>query len=297
MSKPKMYQPHIGFCQSQNNHLSQKPECMTFYQALQKDFHLNLSMVVNGNKLFTMSSATMETITTNTSVENAGIHYANLQDEPQDDMFILPDSDSHHHDDVNDNNASLMDFEYTNFAHLQLLDNLESLSKPCQAVYTNARCIEVTLLQILKELEAPLWAFKDIMDWACNAYQSGYIFMPQQTSYKAQLQTLTRWVSMEHMHPTMVEVPLPSLIPDDSITVTTFDFVSQLHSLLSDQEFNTRENLVINPDNPFTKYVAPSSVLKEALRGSWYIQAWDYMDSSTNSNFMIPIILYIDKTQ
>jgi hypothetical protein len=102
---------------------------------------------------------------------------------------------------------------------------------------------------------------------------------------------------MEHMHPTMVEVPLPSLIPDDFITVTTFDFVSQLHSLLSDQELNTWENLVINPDNPFTKYVAPSSVLKEALSGSWYIQAWDYMDSSTNSNLMIPIILYIDKTQ
>jgi hypothetical protein len=90
-----------------------------------------------------------------------------------------------------------MDFEYTNFAHLQLPDDLEMLSNPCQAVFTNARQIETTLLQILTELEAPLWAFKDIMEWACGAYQTpGYNFMPQQSSCKAQLQTLKCWVGI-----------------------------------------------------------------------------------------------------
>jgi hypothetical protein len=47
------------------------------------------------------------------------------------------------------------------------------------AVYTQARRVEVVFLRILTEMEAPLWAFKEITDWACDAYQSGYKFMPK----------------------------------------------------------------------------------------------------------------------
>jgi hypothetical protein len=69
-----------------NKHLSQKPECMTFYQALRKDFHLNLSMVVNDNKTPCMSDATTDATITNIDgycpVRNACLPNAELQDEP-----------------------------------------------------------------------------------------------------------------------------------------------------------------------------------------------------------------------
>jgi hypothetical protein len=94
--------------------------------------------------------------------------------------------------------------------------------------------VEVTLLKLFTELETPLWAFKVIMDWACDAAQSGYKFFPQQSSYKAQLDIISKWVGMEHLHPTVVTIPLPGKRNNNSISVTTFDFVSQLHSLLSD---------------------------------------------------------------
>ena len=189
------------------------------------------------------------------------------------------------------------DFEHTNFLPLQKADNVELLTNPSQAIRTNARRIEVTLLKILTELEAPLWAFNDIMDWALDAYQTGYNFMPRQSSYQSQMHTLKQWVGMEHMHPTVVDVALPGVRPDDTIPVTTFDFVSQLHSLLADAELNQLDKLVVNRANPFTQYVAPQGLLKETFSGSWYKQAWQHMESHTNCNFMIPIILYIDKTQ
>jgi hypothetical protein len=141
-------------------------------------------------------------------------------------------------------------------------------------------------------------------------HKTGYKFIPQQESYCSQLQIITKWVGMEHMTPKVVEVPLPGVRPDDFVPVTTFDFVSQLHSLLLDTELNCPANLVtINPNNPFSRYIPPDGCLKEALSGSWYNNAWDHMELHTNNNawdhmelhtncnFMIPIVLYIDKTQ
>jgi hypothetical protein len=77
-----------------DKHLSQKPECMTFYQALQKDFHLNLSMVADDNKPVPMSDATMEATITNNNVHchvlNAClVPNAELHDEPQGDTLKM----------------------------------------------------------------------------------------------------------------------------------------------------------------------------------------------------------------
>jgi hypothetical protein len=129
------------------------------------------------------------------------------------------------------------------------------------------------------------------MNWACDAAQTGCKFIC------SQLQIIIKWVGMEHMTPKVVEVPLPGVRPDDVVPVPTFDFVSQLHSLLSDTKLNYCANLVINPNNPFLRYIPPDGCLKEALSGLWYNNAWDHMELHTNCNFMIPIVFYIDKTQ
>jgi hypothetical protein len=67
---------------------------------------------------------------------------------------------------------------------------------------------------------------------------------------------------MEHMKPAVIQVPLPGVRPDNVIPVTTFDFVSQLHSLLSDNELNQLDNLVMNHNNPFARYTSPDGRLQ-----------------------------------
>jgi hypothetical protein len=137
------------------------------------------------------------------------------------------------------------------FAFYIANDDFQFLVSPTRAAATTACHVEVTLLKILTKLETPLWAFKVIMDWASNAAQSGYTFMPHQASYQSQLGTIACWVGMEQMH-TIVEIPLPGLCAEDTIEVTTFDFISQFHSLLSHQELNVPAKLVVNQHDPFT---------------------------------------------
>ena len=174
---------------------------------------------------------------------------------------------------------------------------ITSFLTPDTWVFTNARRVEIILLKLLTELEAPLWAFQEIMNWALDAYQSGYNFLPNQKSYKSQISTLEQWVGMDHMRPTQVRVALPGKRAEDTVDVTTFDFISQFHSLLSDPLLNTIDNLVVNPDDPFTQYKSPGGLLSESLSGSWYQHAWMHMETNTEWDFMIPVILYIDKTQ
>lgn len=84
------------------------------------------------------------------------------------------------------------------------------------------------------------------MEWACDAYQTGYTFLPQQKTYEAQLSNLAKWVVMEHMGPATVQVNLPGQGDNDSIDATIFNFTSQLNSLLSDPNLNKTEHLVVN---------------------------------------------------
>ena len=90
---------------------------------------------------------------------------------------------------------------------------------------------------------------------------------------------------------------LPGERENDTVDVTTFNFTSQLDLLLSGSNLNVKDNLVVNEDDPFTQYKSPNGLLNECITGSWYNHAWAHMLANTSCNFMIPIILYIDKTQ
>jgi hypothetical protein len=67
---------------------------------------------------------------------------------------------------------------------------------------------------------------------------------------------------------------------------------------LDDPVLNQDDNLVINEIDRFQKYYPHSNgQLGECLSGSWYNHAWDKMERDGICDFMIPIFLYIDKTQ
>jgi hypothetical protein len=125
----------------------------------------------------------------------------------------------------------------------------------------------------LTEIEAPLWAFKEIMDWACDAHKTGSRFVPEQKKYQSQIETVKKWVGMDHMRLEVVTVQLPGIRKDDMINGKTFDFINQFHSLLSDLELNIPTSLVVHPLDPFQQYESPDGLLHESLSGSWYKEA------------------------
>ena len=57
-------------------------------------------------------------------------------------------------------------------------------------VYCNNTKVEIELLKLLQKIGAPHYAFKLIMDWAFNAFVSGYKFSPQCNNYQHQINKL-----------------------------------------------------------------------------------------------------------
>jgi hypothetical protein len=167
-----------------------------------------------------------------------------------------------------------------------------------EIIFTDDQRIEVSLLRLCTDMDAPLWAFEHIMDWAHDAFVRDYKFIPKQGEYKSQIPHLQKWLNMKNLRPIEKEVDLPGAVSGTThrIKVTTFDFKSQVHSLLSDPVLNKAENLVFNADNPFGKYVPPDGKLGECISGSWYNAAWEHMVNNQLGDYMCPVILYIDKT-
>ena len=164
-------------------------------------------------------------------------------------------------------------------------------------VFSTNTKTETDLLHLLLELGAPLYGFQKIMKWAKAAHINQYNFMPQHETYQGQIANLYHALQSHAYQPYEQLVHLPSKDGSSDVSsVIVFDFVAQLFSLLSDPCVNTIENLVFHPNDPFGKYVPPDGRLGEMMSGEWYANAWDHMEASGTKDFLIPIILYIDKT-
>jgi hypothetical protein len=66
-------------------------------------------------------------------------------------------------------------------------------------------------------------------------------------------------------------------------------------SLFNDREVNQLKNLVINPDDPFGKYVSPDGKLNDVNSAQIYELAYDHCCTS-EKDFLALVILYMDKT-
>jgi hypothetical protein len=88
-----------------------------------------------------------------------------------------------------------------------------------------------------------------------------------------------------------------ALPPDNlMLDVTCFDFLSMLSALMNDTSLNQMSNLVVNPKDPFGKYVSPSGKLGEVNSGHWYHDAYKNLVKDSDKDFLMPIIFAMDKT-
>jgi hypothetical protein len=79
--------------------------------------------------------------------------------------------------------------------------------------------------------------------------------------------------------------------------VVAFDFVpQQLLNLLQNTTIMIQDNLVINIDNPLSRYEPPDKRLGEAISGSVYRDAYDRLITDPSREFFVPIIQWIDRT-
>ena len=186
-------------------------------------------------------------------------------------------------------------------AHLDPLEHQDfappMVTPPHKLLHTNDRRVEVSLLKLLSDMQAPLCAFQSIMSGAHDAFESGCEFNPSSCAHDSQINSISKWLNTDHLLPIEKVVCLPEV--DGSVTdfrVTTFDFTAQLHSLLQDPSINQIGNFTVDSNNPFSFHTPPDNLLGEVHSGSWCESAWNHMVTQTQKNFLIGIILCMDKT-
>ena len=143
-------------------------------------------------------------------------------------------------------------------------------------------------------------AFKEIMNWAQDAFRTGYQFNPKTTNYQSQIQQMEKYSNLRSIRPhtkeTYLQNSMANVADTTPIKVVCCDFTSMLISLLQDKTINRKENLVVNQDDYFSKYVSPNGKLGEINSGSWYENAYSTMIKDPSNDFLLPIIFAMDKT-
>ena len=145
------------------------------------------------------------------------------------------------------------------------------------------------------------------MQWAEAAARGGYDFSINTRRRRGFVARLTSRLKMEQELPKVEPV---TLLGDDVKTakVITFDFESQLKSLLTNTDLMQFENLDVRREDPFGRaYVlAPTwpdppehNMIDDVNSGRWYRDTYNshiLEKNRSDDTFLVPIILYMDKT-
>ena len=74
------------------------------------------------------------------------------------------------------------------------------------------------------------------MEWAADAYNSGYNFVPKCKTFKQKIKKMEKWLNMTSCSPYQKDIILP---PDNlPLKVTCFPFLPMLKSLFDDPKLN-----------------------------------------------------------
>ena len=151
------------------------------------------------------------------------------------------------------------------------------------------------LLKILQDANAQHYLYEQVMAWAAESNASDFNFA---AAPRKRHQVITDLEKKFNLHPVR-PFQIPIKFPEDGleISVTAYDFVAQLHSLLSDDTLTGDLNdLDVNQNAPFTKYVSPDGLLGPFNSGEWYHNAWDHCCRPDSNDWMCPIIFACDET-
>jgi hypothetical protein len=162
--------------------------------------------------------------------------------------------------------------------------------------FTTTQFHETKLLKILSDANAPHYLYKDIMEWGRAARHANYNFAPRRSSRNAQMKYLEKWLNCQGSRPEQIPTTLPGRVPQ-VVETTCFHFITQLATLVQDRVlFGNIDNLDVNADNPFGKYISPTGLLSTINSGQWYNTAYHHEVTDPSKDFVMPIIMACDET-
>jgi len=164
--------------------------------------------------------------------------------------------------------------------------------------YSTEQIVHLELLQLLDSMGCPDYAFDSIIKWGKKSLRRGYKFDPKVCSRKSQIDQFSKMFHLQNMQPILHPVTQKTIDVEVDIEkeIVTFDFPSQLLSLLSDPELMKPENLQINVYD-FRDMFSPSAntILGDCLTGKWYKDTYALLKTCPEV-MVIPLIFFTDKT-
>ena len=151
---------------------------------------------------------------------------------------------------------------------------------------------EIELLRLLRSINAPLYAFDHINNWAGRQNARGYTFPPNARSRETVFASYMDKFDLHGVTPQEEELVLHD---NRTTTVVTFDFQQMMLSLLSDKDLMHSDNLalpngdVCNVPNPYDEHI------DEFTSGSFYHTGHATYCFGDN-DFLCPLVFFIDKT-
>lgn len=152
------------------------------------------------------------------------------------------------------------------------------------------------LASIVTSVNAPHYIYSDLVKWG-KSFENGErherILSTKAISLEKLIKDTSRKFGIGNIFPQTNRLLLPS---NNCVSVTTFDFAAQLHSLLTDDMLMQPENLIFGED---IFWRAPdhlsSHVYDDVGSSVWYYQTQQKVCISP-TDVLCPLILYIDKT-
>ena len=159
-------------------------------------------------------------------------------------------------------------------------------------IHSEVEVALIKLASIVTQVNAPHFVYKSLVDWAKTTSDRS-VLSTRTISYKLLVKNLASKYGIPNIFPETKQILLPSM---NAVSVTTFSFVDQLYSLLSDKELMQPKNLIYG-HNIFERINdhTPDHLFNDVESSTWFLNTQRSMCVNAK-DILCPLIIYIDKT-
>ena len=155
--------------------------------------------------------------------------------------------------------------------------------------------LEVALIKvasIVTNANGPHYLYKQLVDWAKTTSER-CILSTRSIAFKTLIKNLSQKYGIPNIFPETKRILLPSM---NAVSVTTFNFIAQLYSILSDDDLMNPNNLIFG-DDPYKRVGdhGANHCFNDIETSEWYLKTQRSM-CVDKEDVLCPICIYIDKT-
>jgi hypothetical protein len=150
--------------------------------------------------------------------------------------------------------------------------------------------VHVELVELCRQIGAPLYAYNSILKWGQEAHAKGYTFPVTALKYNAFMSDLAKRLELDHLSYTVATIEKSG---GGTLSFPTFNFEAMFVSLLDDPRI--QQHLLINWDHPSKPPPFNNKKLDEIHSGSWHRKTSAKLLTTVN-DILCGLILFIDRT-